>query len=48
MGVHFDTDEAVSLTLTANTKEKSENTVPTAGSGYGLSGFYLDYWQVAC
>lgn len=48
MGVHFDTDEAYSHTLTANKKTKSENTTPTLGSGFGLSGFYLDYWQVAC
>ena len=48
MGVHFDTDEAVSLTLTAGKQTKSENFTPATGSGYGLSGFYLDYWQVAC
>jgi len=48
VGVHFDANEAVSGILTANKKTNNENNVPTAGSGYGLSGFYLQYWQVSC
>ena len=49
IGVHFDDDEAFFLPLTATLMEKTENNaVFTAGAGAGWSGFYLDYWQVAC
>lgn len=48
MGVHLDSDEAVFGPAMTAKKTNSENTVPTLGSGFGLGGFYLSYWQVAC
>ena len=49
IGVHFDDDETHFLAQTATTLDVVENnSIFTAGAGAGWSGFYLDYWQVAC
>ena len=48
LGVHFDRDEAVFVPATTGGKDHPENNIPTGTSGFGLSGFHLSYWQVAC
>ena len=49
LGVHFDDDEAHFLPIGATNLDHVENNaVFTAGAGAGWSGFYLNYWQVAC
>ena len=46
--VHFDPDEAVYVPLTPAKLNTNENQTPTLGAGFGLGGFWLAYWQVAC
>ena len=47
VGVHFDADETTGV----NTEDAHgfiENETATNGAGIGITGFWLDYWQVAC
>ena len=47
LGVHFDADETTGV----NTEDAHgfiENETSTAGSGIGITGFWLDYWQNTC
>ena len=50
VGVHIDAFESFTNPVpTAADMDKFENNGITAtGSGYGYSGFYLNYWQNAC
>ena len=50
VGVHFDAFESFTNPVpTSANLDKFENSAITAtGSGYGYSGFYLNYWQNTC
>ena len=51
VGVHMDDTEVIeaAATLASPDFDKGENNALTAtGSGYGYSGFYLNYWQNTC
>jgi len=49
VGVFFDADEATFDPVGADDfKTVDSNAIGTAGSGRGMSGFWLSYWQVAC
>lgn len=47
LGVHFDADETTGVN-TADAHGFIENETSTAGSGIGITGFWLDYWQNTC
>ena len=49
VGVYFDADEATFDPVGGDDfKTVDSNAIGTAGSGRGMSGFWLSYWQVAC
>ena len=51
VGVHMDSDENISAPGTITPPDNFDNAenIPTSsGSGYGYSGFYLNYWQNSC
>merc|ERR1712129_238043 len=50
VGVHFDEAESIDFTLTGINNLMENTDVPTGaeGPGHGYSGFWLDYFQVAC
>ena len=45
--VHFDSDEVINDSG-LDAFDHIENELPTAGSGIGYTGFWLDYWQNTC
>ena len=50
VGVHMDDKESIKLAATAAAtyKDWENNPLTATGSGYGYSGFYLNYWQNTC
>ena len=47
VGVRFDADETTGDNGDA-AYDHIENELSTAGSGFGYTGFWLDYWQNTC
>ena len=51
VGVHMDDKEAIGATASVaspNFDKFDNNALTATGSGYGWSGFYLNYWQNTC
>ena len=49
MEVHFDDREAIDEPpITAADVDHGENRGIAGGSGGGMQGFWLNYWQIAC
>ena len=48
-GVHFDDREAIDEPpITAADVDHGENRGIAGGSGGGMQGFWLNYWQTSC